>query len=135
MPFLHRSPGPCRVPKVARRHRASSAVGTICAALTLIALVTSLPRDTGDANAGRVGPERVCRSALPADQELPCATYGFGDMRYVCPKPDVPRRCTTTTRVRVRDTGSAIVYVSVIHGVRQGQRLQGPERKVAPVER
>jgi hypothetical protein len=118
--------------KVARRHRTSPALGTICAALTLIALVASLPRDAGDADADRVGPGRVCRSALPADQDLSCATYGFGDMRYACPEPDVPWRCTMTTQVRVRNTGPSIVYVSVIHGVRQGERLRGPERKVAP---
>lgn len=118
--------------RVARRHRTSSALRTICAALTLTALGTSLPHGTGGADADHVGPGRVCRSALPADQELSCGTYGFGDLRYACPKPDTPWRCTTTTQVRVRNTGPAVVYVSVIHGAHQGERLQSPERAIAP---
>ncbi|MGW0148682.1 hypothetical protein ACWEGS_26365 [Streptomyces sp. NPDC004822] len=118
--------------RIPRRHRPSSALWTICAALTLTALVTSLLRDGGGTGAGRVGPGRICRSALPADQELSCGTYGFGDLRYACPKPDAPWRCTTTTQVRVRNTGPSTVYISIIHGARQGERLQSPERAVAP---
>ncbi|WP_406425639.1 hypothetical protein [Streptomyces sp. NBC_01589] len=55
--------------------------------LTLVALVTTFPRDTGDAGPDSIGTGRVCRSTLPADLDLSCGTYGFGDMRYLCPKP------------------------------------------------
>jgi hypothetical protein len=95
---------------------------------------TSLPHDD-DAGEDRVSAGRTCRSALPADQELSCGTYGFGDLRHLCPTPYVPRRCTTTTQVRVRNTGPSTVYVTVIHGPRQGERQQGPEREIAPGHR
>lgn len=118
--------------KAVRRSRTPTALWTGCAALTLIALVTSLPRDAGAPGRDRVSAGRVCRSALPADQELSCGTYGFGDLRHLCPKPGVPWRCSTTTQVRVRNTGPSTVYVSVIHGVRQGERQQGPEQEITP---
>lgn len=103
-----------------------------CAALTLLALGTWLAHDAADPDDDRVGAGRTCRSALPADQELSCGTYGFGDLRYVCPARDVPRRCPTTTQVRVRNTGPSTVYVTVIHGARQGERQQSPEQEITP---
>jgi hypothetical protein len=103
-----------------------------CVVLTLLALGTSLPHDAADPGDDRVGAGRTCRSSLPADQELSCGTYGFGDLRYVCPAHDVPRRCTPTTQVRVRNTGPFTVYVTVVHGARQGERQQSPEREIAP---
>jgi hypothetical protein len=101
-----------------------------CAALTLLALGALLPHDAADTGDDRVGAGRACRSALPAGQELSCGTYGFGDLRYVCRAHDVPRRCTPTTQVRVRNTGPSTVYVTVIHGARQGERQQSPEREI-----
>lgn len=110
----------------------SAAAWAGCAALTLIAVGTSLPHDADDTGDDRVGAGRTCRSVLPADQELSCGTYGFGDLRYVCPTPDAPRRCPTTTQVQVRNTGPSTVYVTVIDGPRQGERRQGPEREITP---
>ncbi|MFI1839083.1 hypothetical protein [Streptomyces olivaceoviridis] len=115
-----------------RPERISAATWLACAALTLVALGISLPHDGADTGDNRVGAGRTCRSALPADQELSCGTYGFGDLRYVCPVLDAPRRCSKTTQVRIRNTGPSTVYVTVIHGPREGERLQGPEREIAP---
>ncbi|MFH9090172.1 hypothetical protein [Streptomyces sp. NPDC017673] len=103
-----------------------------CAVLTLVAVGTSSARDVGDTGGDLVRAGRTCRSALPADEELSCGTYGFGDLRHVCPTSDAPRRCSTTTQVRVRNTGPSTVYVTVIDGPRQGERRQGPERGIAP---
>ncbi|GGT33397.1 hypothetical protein [Streptomyces chromofuscus] len=113
-------------------HGLAAAALAGCAALALIAWGTSFPRDADDTGDDRVGAGRTCRSALPSDQELSCGTYGFGDLRYLCPTPDKPRHCATTTGVRVRNTGPSTVYVTVIHGARQGERRQGPEREIAP---
>lgn len=118
--------------KIAQRYRSQAMAGAICAVLTLVALVTTFPRDAGDAGSDHVGTGHVCRSTLPADLELSCGTYGFGDMRRLCPKPEAPRHCAMTTQVRVRNTGPSTVYVSVIHGARQGERKQDPEQAVAP---
>jgi hypothetical protein len=115
-----------------RRSWIPTALWTVCTALTLIALVTSLPRDAGDTSHDRVGVGRVCRSALPADQEISCGTYGFGDLRYLCPAPDAPWRCSTTTQVLVRNTGPSTVYVTAVHGARQGERQQSPEQEIVP---
>jgi hypothetical protein len=103
-----------------------------CVVLTLLALGTSLPHDAANPGDDRVGAGRTCRSSLPADQELSCGTYGFGDLRYACPAHGVPRRCTPTTQVRVRNTGPSTVYVTVVHGARQGERQQSPEREIDP---
>ncbi|WP_210572048.1 hypothetical protein [Streptomyces sp. GESEQ-4] len=68
----------------------------------------------------------------PDKQELSCGTYGFRDLRYLCPTPGEPWRCSTTTQVLVRNTGPAPVYVTAIHGARQGVRQQGPEQEINP---
>ncbi|MBG7699175.1 hypothetical protein HCJ76_14070 [Streptomyces sp. MC1] len=115
-----------------RRPDRTAAAWAGCAVLTLVAVGTSLPHDPDDTGDDRVSAGRTCRSALPADEELSCGTYGFGDLRYVCPTPDAPRRCSTTTQVRVRNTGPSTAYVTVIHGPRQGERGQGPEQEIAP---
>ncbi|MEV5149095.1 hypothetical protein [Streptomyces sp. NPDC052727] len=115
-----------------RPARIAAAMWPACAALTLVALGISLPRDGAVTGDSRVGAGRTCRSVLLADQELSCGTYGFGDLRYVCPAPDAPRRCSKTMRVEIRNTGPSTVYVTVIHGPRPGERLQDPEREIAP---
>ncbi|MEU3794260.1 hypothetical protein AB0F07_31410 [Streptomyces fructofermentans] len=105
------------------------AVWTGCAALALVGAGALLLCDE-DAADGRVSAGRACRSTLPADAELSCGTYGFGDLRQVCPASGAARGCTPTEAVTVRNSGPSAVYVTVIHGARQGERLQGPETKV-----
>ncbi len=121
MPAARRRPG-----------RTSAATWPVCAVLTLVVLGISLPHDDADKGVNRVGAGRTCRSVLPVDQELSCGTYGFGDLRYVCPAPDEPWHCSRTTQVQIRNTGPSTVYVTVIHGPRPGERRQGPEREIAP---
>ncbi|MEV7080902.1 hypothetical protein AB0N88_20575 [Streptomyces sp. NPDC093516] len=96
----------------------------------LVVAVCSIPgRDGGD----QVARGRVCRSTLPRGMELSCATYGFGDLRYRCPKSDADGRpCVRTSGVTVRNRGRTRVYVTYIAGVRQGVREQGPQRALEP---
>nr|BFD87664.1 hypothetical protein StreXyl84_70650 [Streptomyces sp. Xyl84] len=83
--------------------------------------------------ADRVAVGRVCRSSLPRGMELSCGTYGFGDVRYVCPAGSRDgERCTRTSRVTVRNSGRALVYVTCIAGRGQGAREQGPQEAVRP---
>ncbi|MCW8383750.1 hypothetical protein [Streptomyces justiciae] len=63
----------------------------------------------------------------------PCATYGFGDLRYRCPdgRQDT-RRCARTSGVTVRNAGRSRIYVTYIAGAHQGEREQGPQQVLEP---
>ncbi|POX60473.1 hypothetical protein C3492_27475 [Streptomyces sp. Ru62] len=90
-------------------------------------------RDGRADDADRVAVGRLCRSALPGSMQLSCGSYGFGDLRYVCP---APRRddgtCVPTSAVTVRNSGDSSAYVSWIAGPRPGVREQGREQRVSP---
>lgn len=87
-----------------------------------------------ETGAVRVSPGHVCRSELPRGLELSCGTYGFGDLRYVCPPGDeeLEEHCARTTEVAVRNVGRAKAYVSVISGPRSGVREEQGSRAVEP---
>ncbi|MFD9292552.1 hypothetical protein ACFWBV_30590 [Streptomyces sp. NPDC060030] len=83
---------------------------------------------TAEKEVDRAGVGHNCRSTLPRELELSCGTYGFGDLRQVCPA-DGP--CERTTAVTGRNFGSATVYVTVIAGPAPGDGRQGGEQRIA----
>lgn len=107
----------------------------VCVAVTALGVTGCRlhSQDDGADGADRVTAGRVCRSSLPGSMELSCGTYGFGDLRYVCPVPQhggAP--CVPTTAVAVRNSGRSTEFVSSIAGSRPGVRVQGREQRILP---
>ncbi|MFD9287617.1 hypothetical protein ACFWBV_04745 [Streptomyces sp. NPDC060030] len=101
---------------------------------TIAVLASAHFRDGGTGTGDRVVVGRTCRSTLERDLELSCGTYGFGDLRFVCPtgRATTTENCARTVEVEVRNTGAGSVNVTVIGGPRQGDRRQSSEESIAP---
>lgn len=115
--------------------------GVLWSAIAACAAVTALSvtghgltfRDGRSDDADRVVAGRACRSALPVTMELSCGTYGFGDLRYVCPASQRGETaCVPTSAVTVRNSGDSTAYVSSIAGSGPGIRDEGREQPVSP---
>jgi len=108
----------------------------LCSAVAVLVAAGcwSVARGGGpSAGPDRVAAGRECRSELPRGGELSCGTYGFGDLRYVCPAGDDDEdRCARTSQVTVRNSGRSKVYVEYIAGPRQGVREEGPRQALEP---
>ncbi|MFD7281936.1 hypothetical protein ACFV80_34125 [Streptomyces sp. NPDC059862] len=106
-------------------------VGSAVFAVTATGL--AVRHDAEPDRSDRISVGRTCRSTLGQELELSCGTYGFGDLRHVCPTAAAGGgRCVPTKAVTVRNTGPSTVYVTVINGPRQGIRVQGGEREITP---
>lgn len=127
-----------RTPSAQRRGRRCllrPSAGVWFATLALLAAGAAVARDHADVSGveDRVAPGRVCRSMLGQGLELSCGTYGFGDLRYVCPTAATGgSRCRRTQAVTVRNTGSSTVYVRSVHGPGPGVRRQTGQQMIRP---
>ncbi|MER5601501.1 hypothetical protein [Streptomyces sp. NPDC002265] len=73
----------------------------------------------------------VCTSLTDRRYEVSCGTTAFGDIRYNCTAGQ-RIRCPRTAAVILRNVGWIPMAVTVVSGVREGDRRFAPPTTIAP---
>ncbi|MER6537974.1 hypothetical protein ABT215_30110 [Streptomyces sp900105755] len=73
----------------------------------------------------------VCRSLAETRYEVSCGTTAFGDIRYQCAAGH-RTGCPLTAAVTLRNVGRIPMTVTMVSGVREGDRRFAPSAALAP---